>query len=58
MERFVQKWVAKVLKNYGKRVEKGPEMKPKWVEKSLKINAKVEVGKKSKKTTLRLLSGQ
>ena len=54
MERFVQKWVEKVSKNYAKRVEKGPKIEPKWIQKSSKINAEIEVGKKFEKVTDRM----
>ena len=38
--------VEKVSKNYAKRVEKGPTIKTKLVQKSSKIYAEIEVGKK------------
>jgi len=58
MEGFVQKWIGKILKNDAKRVERGSKMEPKCIQKSSKIDAKIEVGKSSKKETLRLGSGQ
>ena len=38
-----------VSKRDAKRVEKGYKMEPKWVQKSSKIDVKIEVGKKSEK---------
>ena len=57
MERFVQKWVGKVLKNYAKMVEKGSKMEPKWVQKSSKIDTRIGVGKKPEKVTSGMRSG-
>ena len=57
MERFVQKWDGKVSNNYAKRVEKGPKIEPKWVQKSSKIDTEIEVGKKFEKVSLRIRLG-
>ena len=54
MEIFVQKWVGKVSKNYAERVGKGLKIEPKRVQKSSKIDAEIEVGKKIEKVTLRM----
>ncbi len=58
MERFVQKWVEKVSKNDAERVEKGPKMEPKWIQKSSKIDAGIKVRKKFEKVASGIRSGQ